>query len=126
MGLVLRYPLAVPAVMGAASVCAPDRTAAADRGPLPCVCGAWGCALVRAGKLPPHHPAHPRPAAVGLATLAPGSRPHAETAGPRGSTTATKTSLQNLPFRISEKEQVSGVTDMDDETDKQVLHGLVQ
>jgi len=70
--------------MNAVSACDPDRTAAVDRGPLPCVCGAWGCALARAGKLPPHHPAHPRPAAVGLATLAPGSRPHAEKAGIAG------------------------------------------
>ena len=26
--------------------------------------GAWGWVLARAGKIPPHHPAHPRPAAV--------------------------------------------------------------
>ncbi len=42
---------------------------------------AWGQALTRAGKIPPHRPARPRPAAVGIATLAPGSVPHAGQAG---------------------------------------------
>ncbi len=32
---------------------------------------AWGWSLARAGKLPPHHPAHPRPAAVGIADARP-------------------------------------------------------
>ena len=65
MGLVLRHPSGVSAAMGAVSACDPDRAAVVDREPLPCDCGAWGCALARAGKLPPHHPAHPMPAACG-------------------------------------------------------------
>jgi hypothetical protein len=77
MGLVLRTLSEVSAVMNAVSACDPDRTAAADRGPLPCVCVAWGCALVRAGKLPPHHPAHPRLRAVADRFAPdPGSSPH--------------------------------------------------
>ena len=69
MGLVLRTLSEVSAVMNAVSACDPDRTAAADRGPLPCVCVAWGRALARAGKLPPHHPAHPCSFAAAIASL---------------------------------------------------------
>lgn len=77
MGLVLRTLSEVSAVMDAVSVCDPDRTAAADRRPLPCVGEAWGRALARAGKLPPHHPAHPRLRAVADRFAPdPGSSPH--------------------------------------------------
>ena len=58
MGLVLRTLSEVSAVMNAVSACDPDRTAAADRGPLPCVGEAWGRALARAGK---NATASPRP-----------------------------------------------------------------
>lgn len=43
MGLVLRYPLAGSAVMDAGGDCEPDRTAAVDRDPLPCVRGVGVC-----------------------------------------------------------------------------------
>jgi len=69
MGLVLRTLSEVSAVMNAVSACDPDRTATADRAPLPSVCVAWGRALARAGKLPPHHPAHPCSFAAAIASL---------------------------------------------------------
>ncbi len=46
--------------------------------------GAWGRALARAGKIPPHHPAHPRPAAVGIAKARPRLSAPRIQAGPRG------------------------------------------
>jgi len=69
MGLVLRTLSEVSAVMNALSACDPDRTAVVDRGPLPCVGVAWGRALARAGKLPPHHPANPCSFAAAIASL---------------------------------------------------------
>ena len=43
-----------------------------------------GGALARAGKMPPHHPARPRPAAVGIAKARPRLSAPRIQAGPRG------------------------------------------
>jgi len=85
-GLCYAARFAVSAAMGFFCVCEPDRAAVVDRGPLPCGYGGVGAALTRAGKIPPHRPARPRPAAVGIAKARPrlsapriqaGSRCHA-------------------------------------------------
>ncbi len=80
---VLRTRSALSAAMGAVCVCEPDRAAVVDRGPLPCVCGGVGAALTRAGKIPPHRPARPRPAAVGIAKARPRLSAPRIQAGPR-------------------------------------------
>ena len=100
-GFVLRTRSALSAVMNAVSACEPDRTAAADRKP-PCHCvrrggGRW----LALAKMPPHHPAHPRPAAVGIAKARPRLSAPRIQAGPRGH--ACRNSLRGLfgeSFRV--------------------------
>ena len=80
------HPLRSFGAMNAVRACDPDRTTVMDRKPLPCVCVAWGRALARAGKLPPHHPAHPCPFFAAIALLCHRSLAPRKSAEYRGNT----------------------------------------
>jgi len=80
------------------------RAAVVDREPLPCVCGAWGCALARAGKIPPHRPAHPKLRAVADRFAPdPGSSPHEKSAEHRGKIRAKSANKLNGSLKNIQK-----------------------